>query len=170
MWWDAAAETETGDAFQLMLLTGMRHVELKMLLRSHVDLENRTLKLVDTKNRTDHVIFLSDQAHALVAARMSDQDPDDVYWVGVNDPRKSLARIKAATGVAFSAHDCRRTFATTAGRVLPPYLVKAMLNHKESGDVTWDYINFENFSLREAWQMVADLLRPRPAVEPLQIQ
>lgn len=169
-WWGAAADTETGDAFQLMVLTGMRHAELKTLLRRHVDLEKKTLTLVDTKNRTDHVIFLSHQAHALAAARMSDQDPNDVYWTGVNDPRKSLARIKAATGVPFSAHDCRRTFATTAGRALPDYLVKVMLNHKQSGDVTADYINFENSTLEDAWQTVADLLRPRPADMPKEVQ
>lgn len=161
-WWDAASTIETGDAFQLMLLTGMRHAELKVLLRDHVDLENRTLLLVDTKNRTNHTIFLSNQAHALVAARLSDQGPDDLFWSGVNDPRKSLARIKAATNIAFSAHDCRRTFATMAGSILPNYLVKKMLNHKESGDVTAGYIHYEEAVLRDAWQKVADLLQPRP--------
>ncbi len=157
-WWTAAASTETGDAFQLMLLTGMRHVELKQLLRCQVDLSNRSLKLVDTKNRTDHVIYLSEQAFKVIEDRVGNQEPDEPFWPGAGDPRKSLKKIVAESGVEFSAHDCRRTFATIAGGILPGYVVKHLLNHKNANDVTGDYIYLEEGVLRAAWQAVADKL------------
>ena len=159
-WWTAAAATRTGDAFQFMVLTGIRHGELKKILVEHIDLERRTLQLFDTKNRQDHTVYLSTQARSLVARRVDGKCQGDLLWDRADDPRKSLARIVRVSGVAFSAHDCRRTFATTAGAMLPGYVVKKLINHLPGSDVTGDYLNFEEQTLRDAWQQVADVLSP----------
>ena len=160
-WWHAASATQTGDAFQLLLLTGLRRGELSELRTKDADLEGARLYFHDTKNRKPHTVLLSKQALALVKARAANKAPDDLLFVGAADPRKSLQAIIDATGIPFSAHDCRRTFASIAAARLPGYVVKRLMNHASGGDVTAaHYVHLDEDTLRAAWQTVADAIVP----------
>jgi integrase len=59
---------------------------------------------------------------------------------------------------AFSLHDLRRTFITTAESLdIPAYALKRLLNHAD-GDVTAGYIILDNERLRAPMQRIADYL------------
>ena len=59
----------------------------------------------------------------------------------LNDPRKSIAQVRIASGVQFTPHDLRRTFTSLAnGMDISIYTVKALLNHQlNTADVTAGY-------------------------------
>jgi len=64
--------------------------------------------------------------------------------------------------VTFSPHDCRRTFATIAEAVsLPMSMIKRMMNHATTNDVTGGYIVTESETLRQAINKVASYIQAR---------
>ncbi len=64
-------------------------------------------------------------------------------------------RVIEESGISFTIHDLRRTFATIAGEMgIPPYLLKKLLNHK-SGDVTEGYVISTVEILRRPLQKIA---------------
>lgn len=79
------------------------------------------------------------------------------------EPKKAIDAVTAATGISFSCHDLRRTFATLAESLdLSSYTVKALLNHKQqTGDVTGGYIILNVDRLREPMQRVTDAINER---------
>ncbi|ACH40491.1 MAG: hypothetical protein ACD_55C00119G0005 [uncultured bacterium] len=81
----------------------------------------------------------------------------------IADPQKALEAVTQATGIIFSCHDLRRTFATIAESLdLSKYTIKALLNHKEqSGDVTGGYIILNADRLREPMQKMTDAIQER---------
>jgi hypothetical protein len=82
-----------------------------------------------------------------------------------------LRLVKAACGVAVSAHDLRRTFLSIAERCVSGVTLKALANHALADkDVTEGYIGVEPKEIAEAAQTVADRIRelceiPRPSGE-----
>jgi integrase len=77
-------------------------------------------------------------------------------------PIKPIRTVMAASGVTFSPHDCRRTFATIAEAVsLPMSMIKRMMNHSTTNDVTGGYIVTENETLRQAINKVASYIQAR---------
>jgi len=65
--------------------------------------------------------------------------------------------IADASGVAFTPHDLRRTFATTCARLgTTEYLIKKLLNHVTHHDVTLGYLQAGSRDLREPMQAVTD--------------
>jgi integrase len=79
------------------------------------------------------------------------------------EPKRAIDSVTAATGISFSCHDLRRTFATLAESLdLSSYAVKALLNHKQTAnDVTAGYIVMNVDRLREPMQKITDALRTR---------
>lgn len=79
------------------------------------------------------------------------------------EPKRAIDAVTAATGINFSCHDLRRTFATLAESLdLSGYTVKALLNHKQQiGDVTGGYIILNVDRLREPMQKISDALLKR---------
>jgi len=91
-------------------------------------------------------------------------------WVFASDdhakhmvtPIKPIRAVMAASGVTFSPHDCRRTFATIAEAVsLPMSMIKRMMNHATTNDVTGGYIVTESETLRQAINKVASYIQAR---------
>ena len=150
------------------------------------------MHLRDTKNGKPHTILLSRQAVMLVAARFKEKakvplltvahaagraehappgtastknkEGDLPLFASAANPRKSAKAVIEATGIEFSAHDCRRTFATIAAARLPGYVVKRLLNHSAGNDVTAaHYVHLDEATLRNAWQVVADAVAPGTA-------
>ena len=65
--------------------------------------------------------------------------------------------MKTATGLDFSFHDLRRTFATHAQAQGMDYeLIRRALNHKSGGGITSQYIITQVETLRPVFQAVAD--------------
>ena len=54
------AGTAVGKYYALLFLTGCRASELRLRLWTELDIENRILKIPMTKNRTPHIVYLTD--------------------------------------------------------------------------------------------------------------
>ncbi len=163
-WWNAASAAPNGDYFQLLLLTGLRRGELSAVRVSDVDLTGGRVAIADTKNHKPHIVLLGSQARKIVASRVGKRPPVELLFESVADPRKSLRKIIKASGVEFSAHDCRRTFGSIAASLLPGYVVKRLMNHGHGNDVTGaHYVNLDEGALRDGWQKVADFIASQSA-------
>ena len=138
---------------------------LKAEGRGYDDLSGLTVH--DTKNGSDHYIPISRLIKGVLErqkAFLENNDKADCPWVfparrgegHMTEPKSQLKKICDATGVQFSFHDLRRTFATHANaNGIPHEEIKRALNHK-SGDVTAGYIITKIDSLRPVFDAVAD--------------
>jgi integrase len=79
------------------------------------------------------------------------------------EPKRAIDTVTANTGIIFSPHDLRRTFATIAESLdLSVYTVKALLNHKQQlSDVTGGYIIMNVDRLREPMQKITNAIQER---------
>lgn len=78
----------------------------------------------------------------------------------ITDPHRQVVNVVARSGVPFSPHDLRRTFASIVSRLgdrLSYYTTKRLLNHRTS-DVTQGYVQFDLEQLRSAMQAVEDFV------------
>lgn len=155
--------------YLLMLLhMGLRSSETLSLEWRNVSLKSATITLLDTKNGTD--LTLPIPAILLPYIRRLHRQTSKSKWVFASDnmakpitlPKKPIATVIKASGVEFSPHDCRRTFATIAEAVnLPLTMIKRLMNHVTSNDVTGGYIITEEETLRQAINKVADYINTR---------
>jgi len=161
---------------ELMLLTGLRRREAAFLRWADVDLRRKVLTVRDTKNHTDHTLpitlrveeILKERKAALAAAKeLAERKPKptnlahaadlEQYVIGLEETRHQIATIRAETGILVSAHDLRRTWASLADKAgVGAYAIKAILNHKTTGDVTGTHY---------AQVDVDDMRRPMQQVE-----
>ena len=147
----------------LLMTTGLRRAEGFGLMWDDMDFDRRLFKVRDTKNGSDHVIPMSTSVEwTLKQQRELVGDKPWVFPAATGDghmtePRSQLTRIKAATGLDFSFHDLRRTFATHAQAQGMDYeLIRRALNHSSGGGVTSQYIITQVETLRPVFQAVAD--------------
>ena len=170
--WHEAAEGLTNQKAKVYLLIalymGFRSNELLTLQWSDVDMKGQSIELKDTKNGSNHqlpipyaVMPYLNALHELTGGSK---------WVFASDdhakhmvtPIKPIRAVMAASGVTFSPHDCRRTFATIAEAVsLPMSMIKRMMNHATTNDVTGGYIVTESETLRQAINKVASYIQAR---------
>ena len=92
----------------------------------------------------------------------------------VSNLRYAQDRIEKATGIHFTPHDLRRTFATIAESIdVPAYALKRLLNHADGADVTAGYLVMTPERLREPMQRITDFvlksagLKPTATVTPI---
>ena len=164
-WWSAAGDarsTVASDALRTMLLSGCRPGEItgKDALRVRdVDLKAGTFTLPDPKNRRPHVVHCSTQLLEILTRNITGKKPGALVF-DVVDTGKSFSTICTAAGLADANHtpsDLRATFASLAAALVPAAVLKVMMNHIGTGDVTSDhYIEIEEDQLRAGWQAVAD--------------
>lgn len=181
-WWRAVDSLESDtlrDYLQLVMLTGLRRKEAEGLQWANVDLKARTLTVPDTKNHRDHTLPLSDyllemltrrkakadkqHAEELKKRRNAVQCPYVFPGTGTTghlvEPKRQIGRVTEASGIAFTIHDLRRTFASIVNaldKTLSYYTIKRLLNHNISGDVTANYIQHDVEQLRAGMQAVTD--------------
>lgn len=152
------------DYFLLLLFTGMRKTEVSSLRWEDIDLKSKTITLQDTKNREVHTLPMSDFIYNLLDRRNRQRTSEFVFPADsktgyINDPKKAVLKVVELSGVPFTLHDLRRTFATIAeGLDLPAYALKRLLNHKMNNDVTAGYIMRDVERLRKPMQRVAAFL------------
>lgn len=139
-------ERTARDILMVGLFTGLRRTEIFTMKWADVDLRNRTLTVRNTKNHKDHTLPLPEILVKLFRERKQESGKSGYVFPGksgvaaVRDIDDSRLKIIKNSGVEFSLHDLRRTFATVATEIgVPPYLLKKLLNHR-SGDVTEGYV------------------------------
>lgn len=163
-----ALEETPRDYLLLILFTGLRRNEAATLTWSAVDLKAKTLTITETKNGESHTLPLSDYLLRLLVARKQKAStvwvfPADSASGHLVDIRKQMAKV----GVAFTVHDLRRTFITTAESLdIPAYALKRLVNHKMTRDVTAGYIITDTERLREPMQKITDFILRSAGVKP----
>lgn len=177
-WWDAVWSLKNDstrgstqdresvrDYLLLLLFTGLRREEALSLTWENIDFEAKSLTILDTKNRLDHQVFLSDFLFDLLQRRKSESASNWVFPSSgklgrIVDPRKQMQKVEELSGLVFSSHDLRRSFASIVnalGDSISYYTVKRLLNHK-TADVTAGYIQHNPEKLREAMQAVTNFI------------
>lgn len=152
------------DYFLLLLFTGMRKMEAASLRWEDVDLKSKTITLQDTKNYEIHTLPMSDFVFELMERRSRNKTSEFVFPADsktgyIYEPKKAVNRVVELSGVPFTLHDLRRTFATVADSLdLPAYALKRLLNHKMNHDVTAGYIMKDVERLRKPMQQIASFL------------
>ncbi len=152
------------DYFLLILFTGLRRMEAASLCWSDIDFKARTFTVQDTKNREVHTLPMTDFLYELFQRRKQFKTNEFVFPAPsrsghVIEPRKAMLKVAELSGVSFTVHDLRRTFATTAESLdLPAYALKRLLNHKMNNDVTAGYIMRDVERLRKPMQRITDFL------------
>ncbi|MFW5451636.1 MAG: tyrosine-type recombinase/integrase [Methylophagaceae bacterium] len=154
--------------FMMLIYMGFRSSEALSLQWSNVDMKAKTITMIDTKNGTDHRLPIPiplwsyiKSLHGMTGlSKWVFEGKDPVKAMTL--PKKSITAIINASGVTFSPHDCRRTFATIAEAVnLPMSMIKRLMNHATTHDVTGGYIVTEKETLREAINKIADDIQAR---------
>lgn len=149
------------DYLLALLLTGLRSSEAQKLTWNNIDFTSKVLVIVDPKNGRDHHLPLSDYLLDMFTRRKTGAVSDYVFadHLGkrISNIRYSQAAIEEQTGVKFSPHDLRRSFVTIAERLDFPFSVlKRLLNHVETGNVTMGYIGADVDRLRAPMQKITD--------------
>ena len=152
------------DFLLLVLFTGLRRSEAAKLKWSRVDFKDRTLTVVDTKNRTDHTLPLTSFLYDLLEERKTQATTPYVFANelgkgGLTDPKKQIRNVVNESGVSFTVHVLRRTFITIAESLdISAYSLKRLLNHKMTNDVTAGYIITDVERLRAPMQKITDYM------------
>jgi len=142
------------DLFQFCLYTGVRLSEALNLTDDDVDIGAATFTLRDTKNGTDFTLPASKPVAAILVRRSG---TGRLFPIERASLQRYRAQVTAASGVTFTVHDLRRTFATHARDIgLSKSLVGELLNHKTGRDVTAGYISQSPEPYRKPMQQIAD--------------
>lgn len=157
-----ALDSDTGkDYLLLTLFAGLRRNEGMGLTWDDVDLENRTLTVRATKNKTDHTLPLSSPLYDLLTARKERWNAVGYVfqtWSGSGHLTNVEHIIKDVRkcGVPFTLHDLRRTFVTTAEALdISTYVVKRLANHTQSDVTGKHYVIHDIDRLREPMERIA---------------
>lgn len=152
--------------FLILLFMGFRSEETLHMEWGNINFKNSTLKLIDTKNGTTHSLTISDPILPYLSKLYDDKG--ESKWVFSNRydtkpitrPNKQIKKVVEMSGVKFSPHDCRRTFATIAEGVgIPHTLTKRLMNHNNSiSDVTNGYMITELKTLKDAMNKVSSYI------------
>lgn len=165
----APSAATVADWLEFLILTGCRRNEALSLQWADVDLKGKLFRIPDTKNRQIHELPMSTPLVEMLnrrnAARKKPKDTDRVFaggskTGGLGEVRLGMGYVTEQSGIAFTPHDLRRTFATTAERLdLPTYTIKRLMNHTiTASDVTGGYIQIDVERLRIPVQQIADAI------------
>jgi len=145
---------ETADTFlfavcdfvEIALFTGLRKSELLNLKWEQVNLEERTFRILETKNGDALELPMADHLHSIFERRKEITSNEYVFQAEndhgyVREPKKAIQKIIDTTETSFTLHDLRRTFTSTAELLrVGTYTIKRLLNHKTGrNDVTAGY-------------------------------
>lgn len=161
-WYDAveALSNIKAKTYLLTLLyLGLRRTEALLMEWANIDFsaELLTLRPDQTKNKQWHKIPIPPVL--LMHLKNTYKETGKSKWVfsSINGdgpmsmPQKHLNKVSLQTGIKFSPHDLRRTFATIAEGVgMPLTVIKRLLNHTTNQDVTGGYIITQEETLRRA--------------------
>jgi integrase len=167
--------TTARDYLLLLIFSGLRREEAARLRWCDIDLKGRTLTVPDTKNRRPHTLPLSQFLRVMLEERHRSTTGDFVFpgegrRGHVVSLKKSQRNVIETSGVSFTLHDLRRTFATVAESLdIPGYALKRMLNHSDGADVTAGYIVASVERMREPMEKVAEYLARAMGINPTKL-
>lgn len=175
-WWNAASNAAHNDRaiaefFIFLLLTGTRKSEALDLKWRDVDFNRRTMLFKDTKNGLDHTLPIGDYLLEMLTERRKDRGTR-VYVFETDRGRVSNLRyfqddVNQATGLWITPHDLRRTFLSIGADFLPELVLKRLVNHVNSANVTEGYIIKAVDDLRDPMQRLENrILQLAGAREP----
>lgn len=149
-----------------LLLTGLRRTEAATLKWDNINFKSETFQIIDPKNKKNREWPLSDFLTGLLSSIKAQGNTSPYVFPGNSkkghlvEPKRWLKHITEQSGVKFSLHDLRRTFATIAESVnIPPYSLKMLLNHSfQNSDVTGGYLIISTERLREPMQKITDTI------------
>ncbi len=147
------------DYFMFLILTGLRRNEAATLLWTDVDLQSKiiTIRAEVSKNKKEHQLPLTDFLAMLLTRRLQ-QRRDSRYVFPSRFKRDShivtlkdaVSSIVKNSGCSFVPHDTRRTFISLAARLaIPHHIIKKLVNHTATKDVTDGYVTSHPEHLRE---------------------
>ena len=153
------------DFVTLLLMTGFRSVEARTMRWDDVDHAEKLFEIKDTKNNTSHRLPMTSATQRLFARALSRREEGHPFVFP--SPRSGLKpasmsrvfdRITLEVGFNFSAHDLRRTAATTASDLgFDIAKIGALLNHKKQ-NVTMGYIQSTIDAQRGILQAIEDAI------------
>jgi integrase len=155
------------DYVRLLLYTGLRRREAAGLKWDDVDFKAGVVRLpaATTKSRRKLDVPISDVVRDILVARRAIGNAKFVFPANsesghIEEPRAALDLVAAATGIAISVHDLRRTYVSVAESCdISPIALKGLVNHAIGKDVTSGYVVLSTERLRDAAQRVADRLK-----------
>ena len=181
-WFDALLYTEGNDSERhtvkdfcaFVLLVGCREQEGAKLKWENVDLKAGTVTFTHTKNHRTHILPIGKWLKSILIERKKIASSSPYVFPAANKfghlkyHGKSIASIVKKSGVEFTLHDLRRTFASIVNHQLAKsfslYTIKRLLNHSD-GDVTAGYIQFGIEDLREAMQHIESYVLEHAEIE-----
>ena len=161
--WLAAIRTEESPAslfFEALLITGARRNEIAGLRWDQVDMKHKAITFLNTKNGTDHVLPITSRMEQLLLESHRNH-PHLTKPFRCLNPHPIITRVVDATGIKFSSHAIRRTFAMLADKSgAGAFAIKAILNHSPGADVTQGhYVQYTDLNdLREPLQEIEDYI------------
>ena len=147
----------------LLLSTGLRRSEAASLRWEDVNWYSKQFVVRETKNGTDHHVPMSTLTNWIL--KKQKELTGESEWVfpansasgHLEEPKSQIAKITVATGVKFTSHDLRRTFATHADASgASKEMIREALNHKSGGSITDSYIIRQVDTLRPVFELVSD--------------
>ena len=149
------------DLFIFILFTGLRRNEALELKWEDIDFRDNSFVIEDTKNHETHALPLTKTLLEILDRRKDGSDNPYVFQgqkpnTHLSPPQKrQMARARDLAGCYFNLHDLRRTFETTASRVVfSTYNLKKLINHKDPKDITGRYIIIQLEDLREPMNLI----------------
>ncbi|HEY9755420.1 MAG TPA: tyrosine-type recombinase/integrase [Oculatellaceae cyanobacterium] len=167
-WYEAVLRIDNAtirDYLILCLFTGLRRTEAARLTWSAIRLDSDkpilTIPAADTKTNSEHRLPLSTELVKLLLARPRNGDfvfPGTKPGAHIVEPKRAIAKVIKESGVDFSLHTLRRTFATMAGKLdIAHYKHKMLMNHSMAEEVTGaHYVKLTVEDLREPMQKIAN--------------
>ncbi|MFA5924066.1 MAG: integrase family protein [Methylococcaceae bacterium] len=177
-WFDAVLNIENTtirDYLIFVLLTGTRKDESAKLQWSDVDLTDKSYILRDPKNGRPMQLPLPDYLVDMLTRRKAISNsafvfPGDGARGYLVEPKRQLAKIIEKTDTPFAMHDLRRTFVTIAESLdISSFAVKALVNHKQSDDVTSGYIQMNVERLRKPMQTITDFILKSASIKSAEV-
>lgn len=184
-WYEAVMALESKklqDFFLFLIFSGIRRNEAMSLKWADVDTRGAILTLPAeiTKTGKKRQLPLTDVLCDILSRRKQNMVVGNPYvFQGMHgrgrltEPKRAVAIvnealekdavIKGISGIDWSPHDLRRTYATIASRLdVSYYKLKHLLGHSVSGDVTGNhYVQCDVETLREPAQKIANYLKEK---------
>lgn len=156
----------TSSALKLLLLTGLRRMELFSLKWSDVDIVSGTARLIQTKSKPRTMVFNS-LALEMMKKLQSEAAPN-CPWVfparnggHIKDARKALWKaMRRANITDLHQHDLRRSFASLLVNAnVDIYQIKDLLGHSSVAVTQKSYAHLQNNTLRTASEVMVTTLQ-----------
>jgi len=172
-WYSAVercSDSDIRDYLLLLFFTGARMSAIAGLAWSSVDFSKRTIEIRDGKQkearRHKYQIPMTTQMQAILQGRKAKSGADTLVFPLLYDGARAkrgiyvhVSAIKEYSGVNWHVHGLRKTFTSEASKITADYVLKALINHSASGDVTANnYIKYDIDALREPMQAINDRL------------